>query len=1793
MTLSNSLLSSAVTTVIIVIVFGGGEGTVISYSTDIGTVVDILFRGMLDTAYAAHGILSLTATDSIDDTYVGPNLEGAEKITTFKSGGNTYAVVVVNDGNGVQILDITDPYDITAADSIEDDPNLELEGASDVDIFESGGNTYAAVTSYFDDGVQILDITDPYDITAAGSIDDEDDPDLELNGIESIAIFESGGNTYAAVASFFDDGVQILDITDPYDITATGSIDDEDDPDLKLYGAFDITIFNSSGHTYAAVTSYFDDGVQILNITDPYDITAAGSINLASAAGITTFKSGIHTYAAVAILRNTGIVHILNITDLSNIVVTDSITDDGSLKLRGAIDITAFESDSHTYAAVTSSSGEGVQILNITDPSDITAAGSIGNMDDTDLDLSGAHGITTFESGIHTYAAVASYFDDRVQILNITDPYKITAADSISHQSDTVLSIANGIATFESGGNTYAAVTSSHENGVQMLDITDPYGITLTDSITDNGNLTTLRGALGITTFKSGDNTYAAVASPDDDGVQILDVTDPYDIIPTDSITDAEKDYFTLGGASGITTFNSSGHTYVAVTAADDKGFDILNVTDPYDITDIIGIVDSSFSDARGITTFKLGNNTYVAVTSHDINRVRILDITRTITPIGGITDNDSLTLKGASGIATFESGNSTYVAVAARGDHGIQILNVTDPFHITPAGSIDDADDTDLELEGANDIATFESDGNIYAAVASINDDGIQILNITDPYIIIPIGSITDDGNMKLKGAHSIATFKSGNYTHVAVVGRADNGVQIIRIGIGDDATRPTITIPDPPFVTISVGDPYDDSDITCTDHVDPSPTLTPDIVVGTHSSVGYHIVTYSCTDAAGNVAEQMTRAVIVQPTPDTDPPGIMILGNTTETITVRSSYADAGATCSDAGSDITDRIIFVTTVDTTMAGTYAVVYSCADVSGNQRIELRTVIVQAMPVTPPPDNTPPTDTTPPIIMILGNTTETITVRSSYADAGATCSDAGSDITHRMIPVDTVIPTMAGTYAVVYSCADVSGNQRIELRTVIVQAMSGTPPPDNTPPTDTTPPIIMILGNTTETITVRSSYADAGATCSDAGSDITHRMIPVDTVIPTMAGTYAVVYSCADVSGNQRIELRTVIVQAMPVTPPPDNTPPTDTTPPIIMILGNTTETITVRSSYADAGATCSDAGSDITHRMIPVDTVIPTMAGTYAVVYSCADVSGNQRIELRTVIVQAMSGTPPPDNTPPTDTTPPIIMILGNTTETITVRSSYADAGATCSDAGSDITHRMIPVDTVIPTMAGTYAVVYSCADVSGNQRIELRTVIVQAMPVTPPPDNTPPTDTTPPIIMILGNTTETITVRSSYADAGATCSDAGSDITHRMIPVDTVIPTMAGTYAVVYSCADVSGNQRIELRTVIVQAMSGTPPPDNTPPTDTTPPIIMILGNTTETITVRSSYADAGATCSDAGSDITHRMIPVDTVIPTMAGTYAVVYSCADVSGNQRIELRTVIVQAMPVTPPPVTPPPAISDTDSSSQRRSGTQNYLIVDTNITIDGQSYRVGSGTVIKPHDVMTGQATDIAFTAYSASDIIHFTVYLNLHGNDITYSNSDTYISYDHGTVQIHDPHGFISDASITVTEDSEQPIKNIIDTLVEFDGEMGLTNMVVHIWNDDRRSELIKVFDALDITSGTEVLPDPEPQILPDPEPQILPDPEPQILPDPEPQIYNGTAATTPPDTELSDAETLSIIRIWAGFEHGSVTDDELLQALNLDYHDNHIPNWVITELAVLVSKGSVTADEFVLALQYVLTHA
>ena len=368
--------------------------------------------------------LNLTAADSISGTGT-PLLDGARGITIFESGGNTYAAVAAYEDDGVQILNVTDPSAITAAGSINGTGTPALNGARGIAVFESGGSTYAAVASYRDDGVQILDITNPSAITAAGSITDPgtNTDALELNGASGIAIFESGDSTYAAVAAYEDDGVQILNVTDPSSVTATDNI--ANNSTLKLNGPYDIAVFESGDSTYAAVAAFINDGVQILDITDPSAITAAGSINgtgtpkLGGAAGIAVFESGDSTYAAVTAYNEDG-VQILDITDPPAITAAGSINDTGTLELFGAFGIATFTSGGSTYAAVAAYDDAGVQILNITDPSAVTAAGSI--TDTGTLELFGAERIAVFESGGSTYAAVASFDDDGVQILRLTSP---------------------------------------------------------------------------------------------------------------------------------------------------------------------------------------------------------------------------------------------------------------------------------------------------------------------------------------------------------------------------------------------------------------------------------------------------------------------------------------------------------------------------------------------------------------------------------------------------------------------------------------------------------------------------------------------------------------------------------------------------------------------------------------------------------------------------------------------------------------------------------------------------------------------------------------------------------------------------------------------------------------------------------------------------------------------------------------------------------------------------------------------------------------------------------------------------------------------------------------------------------------------------------------------------------------------------------------------------------------------------------------------------------------------------
>ena len=128
---------------------------------------------------------------------------------------------------------------------------------------------------------------------------------------------------------------------------------------------------------------------------------------------------------------------------------------------------------------------------------------------------------------------------------------------------------------------------------------------------------------------------------------------------------------------------------------------------------------------------------------------------------------------------------------------------------------------------------------------------------------------------------------------------------------------------------------------------------------------------------------------------------------------------------------------------------------------------------------------------------------------------------------------------------------------------------------------------------------------------------------------------------------------------------------------------------------------------------------------------------------------------------------------------------------------------------------------------------------------------------------------------------------------------------------------------------------------------------------------------------------------------------------------------------------------------------------------------------------------------------------------------------------------------------------------------------------MVAYMRNTDRKAVIIRIINAFEVAAS----PEPAMQAAdPEPDSELPADPEP-VSSD---MLWPG---------DYDEAQVLHIIRMWSGFESEMITDEQLLELLGLDgYLDTDLPDWMMTDLGVLVASGDVTVDEFVLALQYVL---
>ena len=434
-----------------------------------------------------------------------------------------------------------------------------------------GGAAYASntaslanVTSTTDDGAygpgDVIDVrigfTEPVsldrfaitdgsgDATGSGTFDTLDAPLL-------ITTTTIGDSVYALVASISDDGVQIIDITDPTSPTATASVTDGVGGFDRLDGAVSVATATIGDYHYALVASFSDDGVQIINITNPASPTATASVThdsdfdeLDAPRFIVTTAIGASTYALVAAATDDG-VQIIDITDPTSPTATASVAHNvgGFDRLDGAYSVATVTIDGSHYALVAAEVSDGVQIIDITNPASPAAVASVTDGDadsdgNTFDELNGPRYITTITIGTSIYALVAGYADDGIQIIDITTPTDPKATASV--QDDTTanptdfdrLDAARAISTTAIGDSIFALITGETDDGVQIIDITNPASPTAVASVVDSEQDSSsvfgeLNGAYASVTTSAGGRHYALVTASADDGVQVIDITDP------------------------------------------------------------------------------------------------------------------------------------------------------------------------------------------------------------------------------------------------------------------------------------------------------------------------------------------------------------------------------------------------------------------------------------------------------------------------------------------------------------------------------------------------------------------------------------------------------------------------------------------------------------------------------------------------------------------------------------------------------------------------------------------------------------------------------------------------------------------------------------------------------------------------------------------------------------------------------------------------------------------------------------------------------------------------------------------------------------------------------------------------------------------------------------------------------------------------------------------------------------------------------------------------------------------
>ena len=251
-----------------------------------------------------------------------------------------------------------------------------------------------------------------------------------------------------------------------------------------------------------------------------------------------------------------------------------------------------------------------------------------------------------------------------------------------------------------------------------------------------------------IGTFQIGDSIYAGVSG--NFSFTIVNITDPSSPSQVTVLDTTVDSMFALSGREYVVI---DGFTYLISGSDDDESVLIINVSNPSLPSLVAHITNGAdytgLDNPAGTTTVTINSSTYALVTAFDGDGVQIIDITdpSNPSPVSTITDGVGgyKELDGAYDITTVTTDSSTFALVTSIWDNGVQIIDITDPYNPAPASAITDGVGGYTELFHPHAVTTVTIDSSTFAVVTAISGDGVQIIDITDPYNPSPASALTD----------------------------------------------------------------------------------------------------------------------------------------------------------------------------------------------------------------------------------------------------------------------------------------------------------------------------------------------------------------------------------------------------------------------------------------------------------------------------------------------------------------------------------------------------------------------------------------------------------------------------------------------------------------------------------------------------------------------------------------------------------------------------------------------------------------------------------------------------------------------------------------------------------------------------------------------------------------------------------------------------------------------------------------------------------------------------------------